>query len=121
MNALLEREARLMQSLKARRLRAVLPLNQMFDELGNLRGLCLCNTARQGVVAKMQVTVQNRQIGISRVINEENMRAVFFDLSMWRLNKLELESTLEMRRELYASYRLFEHKFRRYMSNLGVH
>lgn len=118
--AMLLREAQLMKSLKARQLRAALPLNQMFDELGQLRGLCLCNTTRRGVVAKMQVTVQKKQVGASRKIHEENMHEVFFALAMWRLKKLGLQTTVELRRDLNASYRLFEQQYRRFIASLGA-
>jgi hypothetical protein len=103
-------DEKIQKRLKAQKLRAELPYNLIFDDLGNVKGFSLSYGSR-GFVLKMQLTIDGKQRGNSRRLSCNDLYDAFFALAQWRMNKLSVAHTLEIKKQLQVSYRAFELKY----------
>lgn len=96
------------QQLKARRLRQELDFNCMFDEAGSVKGLGVVVSARRGILLKMQLNHNGKQIGNTRTLSNRDLRDAYNELVQWRMDKLVIKPNVEIKRQLVESYKIFE-------------
>ncbi len=113
--AVIQRDEELQPRLKAKELRKELGINQMFDESGNLKGISISKSEKRGILVKMQLTANGKQIGTDRRTKANDLIDIFNGLARWRMEKLGINSNLEIRRELQSSFRLFEMKYKYFL------
>ncbi|EKA3724407.1 hypothetical protein ACEZRY_004697 [Vibrio vulnificus] len=112
-----ERANALEQRKIAQKLRSELDYNRIFDELGNVKGLGFKGLGKKDLLARMQVTVNGKQIGTTRRLCNRDLIDAFKELAYWRMAKLNISPDYDIKRQLKVSFRLFEQAYQHRLQN----
>lgn len=111
--AMLIRDKELAKRKRAAELRTELDINLMFDDYGNVKGLGFVNSSKNGLYAKMQVTINGKQRSNTRTLHNRSAGVAFDELVNWRMSELHIKATMDIRRQLKMARKMFEIGYKR--------
>lgn len=111
--AMLIRDKELAKRKRAAELRTELDINLVFDDYGNVKGLGFVNSSKNGLFAKMQVTINGKQRSNTRTLHNRSVGEAFDELVLWRMEQLNIKPSLDIKRQLKMARKMFEIGYKR--------